>query len=154
GRSFKIETNHEIVPVRLLSKTANIWLVSFDFERINQYILLEEVKKARGVVTAQFNHRIEERATIPNDNRFIEQWMWLNTGQSGGSVGADISLTQAWDFTTGGVTSSGDTIVVAVLDSGVDLDHLDLWPNVWRNYDEIPGDGIDNDGNGFIDDIY
>lgn len=153
-RNFKIQANRELVPLRLLSKSANIWLVTFDFDRVNQYQLLEEVKKSSEVVTAQFNHRIEERATIPNDNRFIEQWMWLNTSQSGGTVGADISLTQAWDFTTGGLTSSGDTIVVAVLDSGVDLDHLDLWPNVWKNKDEIIGDGIDNDGNGYIDDIF
>ncbi len=153
-RSYKIKSNHDLTPIRLLSKTANIWLVSFDFNRSNQYQILEELKRSEDVITAQFNHKIEERATIPNDNRFIEQWMWLNTGQSGGSVGADISLTQAWDFTTGGVTSSGDTIVVAVLDSGVDLDHLDLWPNVWSNNGEIPGDGIDNDGNGFVDDVY
>lgn len=153
-RSFQRSSNFNIQPIRLLSKTANIWLVSFDFARVNEYQLLSRIRKSGEVITAQLNHRIEEREVIPNDTRFTEQWMWLNTSQSGGMVGADISLTKAWDFTTGGVTSAGDTIVVAVLDSGVDLDHLDLWPNVWRNHGEIPGDGIDNDGNGFIDDVY
>jgi subtilisin family serine protease len=84
---------------------------------------------------------------IPNDSRFNEQWGLFNDGIFG-KTGADINATRAWDITTG----SGD-VVVAVVDSGVDLQHPDLAPNAWVNLGEIPGDNVDNDQNGYVDDI-
>jgi subtilisin family serine protease len=74
-----------------------------------------------------------------------------NTGQSGGTVDADIDAPEAWDLGTGGLTAAGDTIVVAVVDGGFYLNHLDM--NFWKNYNEIPGNGIDDDNNGYIDDV-
>lgn len=62
---------------------------------------------------------------------------------------ADISAPEAWDFSTG----NGNAIV-AVIDSGVDYLHDDLAANIWTNPGEIAGDGIDNDGNGFVDDVH
>jgi len=63
-----------------------------------------------------------------------------------------IGMTKAWDISTGGVTAQGDTIVVALVDNGYDLDHQDLVQNIWINHLEVSGDGIDNDLNGYIDD--
>lgn len=60
---------------------------------------------------------------------------------------------EAWDLTSGGRTVDGHDIVVAVLDAGFEVNHPDLAGNLWANPDELPGDGIDNDGNGLIDDI-
>ena len=61
-----------------------------------------------------------------------------------------MSLPQAWEeFATGGVTATGDTIVVAVIDGGADWGHEDL--NCWINNREIPNNGIDDDGNGYVD---
>ncbi|MBM4093274.1 MAG: choice-of-anchor D domain-containing protein, partial [Planctomycetes bacterium] len=89
-----------------------------------------------------------QESFIPNDPHFSSLWGMHNTGQSGGTPGADISGPEAWSVYTG-----DSTVVVAVIDSGVDYNHPDLAGNIWVNPGEIPGDGIDNDGNGFIDDV-
>ena len=86
---------------------------------------------------------------VPDDPSFTDQWGLRNTGQSGGSRGGDIAAVAAWDVTTG-----SRSVVVAVIDSGFDYTHPDLAANVWRNPGEVPGDGLDNDGNGFVDDVH
>ena len=88
-------------------------------------------------------------ATIPNDSQFSSLWGMNNTGQTGGVVDADIDAPEAWDLTTG----SSD-IVIGVIDTGVDYTHPDLAANIWTNPGEIAGDGIDNDNNGFVDDVH
>jgi hypothetical protein len=84
---------------------------------------------------------------IPNDVLYPDQWFLNNTGQTGGTPGADIDAERAWDITAG-----DPSIIVAVVDSGTDVDHVDLAANVWHNLGEIPANGVDDDGNGFIDD--
>ncbi|MHC4562200.1 MAG: S8 family serine peptidase [Planctomycetota bacterium] len=86
---------------------------------------------------------------IPNDPRFDDLYGLHNTGQTGGTPDADIDAPEAWDIHTG-----NGNIVVGVIDTGVDYTHPDLVDNMWHNPGEIDGDGIDNDGNGFIDDYY
>jgi subtilisin family serine protease/subtilisin-like proprotein convertase family protein len=88
-------------------------------------------------------------AATPNDAQFNSLWGLNNTGQSGGFADADIDAPEAWDLTTG----SGSTIV-AVIDTGVDYRHPDLAANMWTNPGEVSGDQIDNDGNGFVDDVH
>jgi subtilisin family serine protease len=83
----------------------------------------------------------------PNDVFFSNQWGLLNTGANFGKPGADIGATQAWELTQG-----SDNIVVAIIDTGVDLSHPDLAPNAWINPGEVAGNGIDDDHDGFIDD--
>jgi large repetitive protein len=85
---------------------------------------------------------------IPNDTDFAELWNLHNTGQSGGVVGADVKASEAWSTTTG----SAD-IVVAVIDTGIDYNHPDLAANVWTNAAEIAGNGLDDDGDGYVDDV-
>jgi len=86
---------------------------------------------------------------IPNDPRFNNLWGLHNTGQTGGTPDADIDAPEAWDTTTG-----SEEIVVASIDTGVDYNHEDLAANMWMNPGEIPGNGVDDDGNGFVDDVY
>jgi hypothetical protein len=86
-------------------------------------------------------------AVVPNDPQLGTQWGLRNTGQSGGTPGADIDAEHAWDLHAG-----TPSVVVAVLDSGTFVDHVDLAVNVWRNPGEIAGNGVDDDGNGFVDD--
>ena len=86
---------------------------------------------------------------IPNDPSFSSQWGLNNSGQTGGVADADIDAPEAWNVATG----SGNTLV-ATIDTGMDLTHPDLRNNLWTNPGEIAGDGIDNDHNGFIDDVH
>jgi subtilisin family serine protease len=86
---------------------------------------------------------------IPNDPRFDELYGLHNTGQTGGTPGADIDAVSAWDVFTG-----SDNVIVVVIDTGIDYTHEDIAGNAWTNPGEIPGNGIDDDGNGFIDDIH
>ncbi len=86
---------------------------------------------------------------IPSDPRFADLYGLHNTGQTGGIADADIDAPEAWNVTTG----SRD-VVVAVIDTGVDYTHPDLVDNMWVNVDEIPANGIDDDLNGFVDDVH
>jgi hypothetical protein len=101
--------------------------------------------------SVQYNHGVKNRSLMPNDANFANQWNMHNTGQTGGFAGADIDAASAWEVNHSNLTKSGDTIVVAVIDDYFDTTHVDL--NFYTNPHEIPGDGIDNDGNGYIDDI-
>ncbi len=105
------------------------------------------------VEKAQLDHKLKQRDTFPDDGNFSGLWNLHNTGQSGGLIDADIDAPEAWDITTGGITPLGDSIVVAVVDGGCDLSHNDLVPNLWVNRNEIPGNNIDDDNNGYVDDI-
>ena len=135
---------------RLLSKRMNIFLFEFDANRVSDVEFLSLVKQHPFVLEAQFNHYVEQRSTYPNDPSFDDQWALENTGQTGGVFDADIDAPEAWDITTSGVTILGDTLIVAIVDGGCYIAHNDL--NMWKNYEEIPGNGIDDDDNGYIDD--
>ena len=101
----------------------------------------------------------------PNDPQYGDQWGLNNTGQAGGTPDADIDAPEAWNTTTG-----DSSVLVAIIDTGAQVarpaigvpgcfsdpvsTHPDLAANLWTNPGEIPGDGIDNDGNGKIDDVH
>ena len=91
---------------------------------------------------------IRYATAVPNDASFNRQWPLSNNGGNNGIVGADIKASAAWDLRT-----DASSVIVAVIDSGVRLDHPDIAANLWRNTREIPGNGRDDDGNGYIDDV-
>ena len=91
---------------------------------------------------------IVHNTQVPNDIGFMLLWGLDNTGLLGGTPGADINAPDAWDIQTG-----NSSVVVAVIDTGVDYNHQDLSANIWTNPGEIPGNGLDDDENGFIDDV-
>ncbi|HEY2415289.1 MAG TPA: S8 family serine peptidase [Pirellulaceae bacterium] len=87
----------------------------------------------------------------PNDEHYNDQWDLRNTGQQGGNVGSDIHMEDAWNAIQG---QSLAPVVVAVIDTGVDYTHPDLAPVMWTNPGEIPDNGIDDDDDGYVDDVY
>jgi serine protease len=92
-------------------------------------------------------------ATKPDDVGFDRLYGLHNEGQTGGTPDADIDAPQAWAVQRG-LTQAENGPVIAVIDTGVDYQHPDLRDNMWRNPGEIPGDGIDNDRNGVVDDVF
>lgn len=143
----------EITRGRPLGQAFRTYLLYFDHDQYSMDELRAAFSKDPAVLDVQPNHLLSLRAR-PNDPRYDDQWHHLNIGQINGLPGADHNIEPAWDITTGGVTANGDTIVIAVIDDGTDLDHEDLTANLWRNRDEIPGNGIDDDNNGYVDDFF
>ncbi|MFN0157905.1 MAG: S8 family serine peptidase [Bacteroidota bacterium] len=139
-----------LTPVKQLSRRMNIWLFTYTPQTMRAEGALSLVKQSPFVLNAQFNHYVSERSVIPNDPQFGSQWALNNTGQTGGVVDADIDAPEAWEIATGGLTTQGDTIVVAVIDGGADLNHQDI--SFFKNADEIPNNAVDDDGNGYVDD--
>lgn len=97
--------------------------------------------------------RISHTQAVPNDPQFVNQYTHQNVGQTiagqPGVIDADIDTTDAWDKTIG-----SQDVLIAIIDTGVQIDHPDLIGNIWTNPGEIAGNGIDDDGNGFVDDIH
>ncbi len=139
--SFAARSNEAIEPKRVLSKRLNIWLFEIKDNTRERSSIMNNLSKNADIKHIQNNHtNISLRDITPNDPYYNQQW-----------APEIMSLPQAWDeYTTGGLTAMGDTIVVAVVDGGAFLNHTDL--NFWKNVHEIPDNGIDDDENGYVDD--
>jgi len=112
--------------------------------------LVSQYLSAKSSVSTFALDRPIRASDIPNDPLFAgSQWGLNNTQQQGGIFDADIDAVEAWDITKG-----NKSIVVGVIDTGIDYRHPDLAANMWRNPGEIAGNGRDDDGNGFTDDVY
>ncbi|MBT3979761.1 MAG: S8 family serine peptidase [Bacteriovoracaceae bacterium] len=130
----------------VLNKEHGIYLVK-GMNTLSNARTLSQLRNNPQIEYAQYDHYVKQRKS-PNDKEFKTQWS-LNTGKAQ----ADINANQAWELGTGGVDSSGNQIVVAVVDGGVDLGHSDLERNIWVNEAEIGGNGVDDDQNGYVDDL-
>ena len=130
--------------------------------------VIEEYQKHPNIEFISPNYIYTANEFLPNDLHFDEQWSMANIGQTGGSTGADIAVTHAWD-----IQRKSPEVKVAIIDTGIDWQHPDLVDNIWQNLGEdADGDGqifewngaewifdpgdennIDDDGNGYIDDF-
>lgn len=129
-----------------LSKTANIWLLSYHNNDIDIHKGLSELRLDESIVHAQLNHNlIKHRATTPNDLDYPVQWAVNGSGD------AKINAPSGWDYHNNGKTKNGNQIVVAVIDDGFQIDHADI--NYYVNSQEITGNNVDDDLNGFVDDV-
>ncbi len=109
---------------------------------------IERLSRNPNVEYAEPNYEVRALLT-PNDPRYPELYAMRNTGQTGGTPGADIRASNAWDLFTG-----DPNLLVGVIDTGVDYNHPDLAANAWTNPGEIPGNSVDDDNNGFVDDVH
>jgi hypothetical protein len=148
-----LPTSYEFKINRLLSNHMRAWLIDFNPNVIDQFTALNLINRHQGITLCQNNHLIEIRSSIPNDPQFGQQWHHVNTGQNGGTIDADTDIDEVWSVTTGGKNALGHDIVVCILEQ-VNFSHNDLINNRWINVNEIPNNGIDDDNNGYVDDIY
>ncbi len=131
----------------------NFKSVNIDLITVPESISIEDALKLLNadpnVLFAEPNYLRYAETSIPNDTYFENLWGLYNINQYPNSIaGADINALEAWNYTTG-----SNDIIVAIIDSGVDVNHPDLKTNIWINKDEIPENNIDDDNNGFTDDI-
>ncbi len=138
------------VAARDLSVRAGLYVLELD----GSVTVEEAVRRASidpRVEYAEPNYLYYPTETRPNDPNFSDMWGLFNPNCDdcqNGNPRADIGAVAAWDITTG-----SENIVVGVIDSGADLTHPDLAPNAWVNPGEIAGNGLDDDRNGYVDDI-
>ncbi|MDG6256462.1 MAG: S8 family serine peptidase, partial [Methanomicrobiaceae archaeon] len=145
-----IEQTHAQIGAQVKKDYETIGLSGVQLVRIPDMISLDEAlayyRTDPNVLSVSPNY-IHTIDCVPDDPSFSSLWGLSNTGQTGGTIDADIDAPEAWDIVQG----SSD-VVVAVIDTGVDYTHPDLNANIWTNSGEIPDNGIDDDQNGYIDD--
>jgi subtilisin family serine protease len=116
-------------------------------------LVISKLMASGAVEYAEPNYLIKPGDFVPDDPYFDQQWGLRNLGigvdGNSSTLGADIKAVDAWAITTG-----SPNVIVAVTDTGVDINHPDLAPNIYTNPREIPGNGIDDDGNGYVDDVH
>lgn len=152
----KVERRYELVPGLVLledtSARAPASLANPD-EEWKRERLLDRIQtlKASGLFEYVEPDYYRQIFLTPTDAAFVDGRLWglQNLGQNGGVPGADIAAPAAWDLTTGSTN-----VIVAVVDTGIRYTHQELATQMWRNPGEIPDNGIDDDDNGYIDDVF
>jgi subtilisin family serine protease len=132
------------VSTRLKNIDAEVW-------DIGALAVADAVKRLEHDPRVEFvepDYIVHATAVFPDDPKFPLQWYLHNSGQPAGKADADIDAPEAWTSTPGA------PVLVGVIDSGVDLDHEDLKNSIFTNTREIPANGIDDDGNGYVDDVH
>jgi subtilisin family serine protease len=139
---------HRDVGAQTLNRFGIIGVEHWKVSGVSAEAAIARLQRNPNVAYVEPNFVIE-LDVVPNDPRFPELYGMRNTGQSGGTAGADIKATLAWDQFTG-----DPNLKVGVIDTGVDYNHPDLAANIWTNPGEIPGNSIDDDNNGYVDDVH
>ncbi len=133
-------------PIRL-TPSMNIYRLNFNESSNEIESVMTVLRRDNRIFNIQKNW-ISKLRTRPNDSLINAQWHHWQYND----IDADMDL--AWNVTTGGTTINEDTIVIGILDVGIWRNHPDLETNIWKNNKEIVANGIDDDQNGFIDDVW
>jgi serine protease len=136
-------TGYAFALVEPLNTGKTLYRLGYDSNTMNEASVSAILRKLPDFMSYERDEPIELRKTMPNDTLFGKQWHHNL-----------IRSTEAWDLTRSGVNRRGDTIVIAVIDDGLHVNHPDFRGNIWINYADSAGNGIDDDSNGYIDDHY
>jgi len=144
-------TSQDLTVLKVLVPSMNMFLVRSEDQRSARSVL-STLSRADSIAYAQEDHEVTLRAA-PDDESYDKQWSLKNA-----EGGADIRAEGAWALMKRfkldvAQTDDPNMPVVAIVDGGVDLHHPDLQGNLWKNKGEIPDNGIDDDGNGYVDDV-
>jgi len=142
-----VQTGFNAVSARQFRHVKNLHLIRLP-KSLGVDQAIAAYKKHPDVLYAEPDY-IVKALGMPNDPSFSSLWGLMNTGQNNGTAGSDVNAPGAWDVTTG-----SKDVVVAVIDTGIDYTHQDLADNIWSNKAECNANGIDDDGNGYIDDCH
>ena len=142
-----------IVGLRRIGSTAffEATLARSDLEAVPEFLgQIAQGPKSDLIAAAEPDY-VVHATLLPHDPAFADGSLWglSNVGQSGGVEDVDIDAPEAWERRV----DTGE-IVIGVIDTGIRYDHEDLSANIWTNADEVPGNGIDDDGNGYVDDVF
>ncbi len=147
----QLETDVRVKNIHEYSLVPGLRLYQFDPSRdVSEVIRSFEANSS--VVYAEPNflyHTQDNEEVSVNDPEYGRQWALENKGQTGGKVDADINAELMWTLQKG-----SRQVVIGIIDTGIDYNHPDLIDNLWVNQNEIKGNGIDDDHNGYVDDIY
>jgi subtilisin family serine protease len=145
-----LHSTHGATTARTFARLGNLQVLRLPKGlNVEQAVALYRFNPLIEFAEPDYRFTINQTQTFPNDPSFNQLWGLHNTGQSGGKVNGDINAPEAWTLRT-----NANTVVVGVVDSGIDYNHPDLAANMWTNPAEIPNNGLDDDNNGYVDDVY